>query len=323
MRNLRYFCLVFAFFMLSAFNPAFSYSSSTASEDREHKISVRNAIGKNFASLAACLEEFSIDHPDIKEVNLEFVVWTNGRFYNVKIEPKDQASEECIEELLKKVSVPFPEKPKDYSFKIDLDTHVRHLPASNQEIEKDALAKEKKGKKRTRRHTLSMDLLTPVVTGALGLGVIFLFEYEIAVNRWVAISVTGMAGHVSKDEKLKIQGQKYEGTIKGRGGGGGGGLRVFPLGKAPKGLLLGAQVRAYMFVLEFDECPDNAEEGDCNGELKVLDALFEAGWRFIFPFGLSLQLSAEAGAQFGRSIYKFESDPAVYFGGRAAVGWSF
>lgn len=297
---------------------------ASVSGDVEHKISVRTAIGKNFGSLASCLEDFSDSHPEVKEVDLEFLVWTDGRFYNVKMMPGDEEAEECIESLLKGISVPFPQNPKDYNFKIDLDAHVRHVHAKGAETRKDGIEETgTKKKKRMRRHNLSLDLLTPIVTSAMSVGTVFVFEYEIAVNRWVALSFTGVAGKVSRDEKITIRGRSYEGTVEGRGGGGGGGVRVFPLGNANRGLLLGTQVRAYVFKLALDDCPPQAEKGQCSGELKNLDLMVEAGWRFVMPFGLSIQLSAEVGAQFGRSLYRFESDPAPWFGGRAAVGWAF
>jgi hypothetical protein len=308
--------------MLTLPRPSAAYSPSS-SEDISHKISVRNAIGKNFKQLAACLQDLSDEHPELKEVALEFVVWTNGKLYNVKLFPGDASSEACIEELLKQVDVPSPENPRDYSFKIDLDTHVRHSTALSTEIKKDTVLPEEKGKKRVKRHTLSLDLLTPIVTGAMGLGAVFIFEYEIAVHRYVALSFTGMAGRISKDQTIKVQGQTYDGKVEGAGGGGGGGIRVFPLGKAPGGLLFGAQVRAYVFPLEFNPCPTGATKGLCSGELKNMDLLFEAGWRFVTRFGLAVQLSAEVGSQWGRSLYQFDSDPAFYFGGRAAVGWTF
>jgi hypothetical protein len=259
----------------------------------------------------------------VKEVDLQFMVWTNGQFYNIKLDPRDKSSEECINKLLKKLDVPLPDKPKDYNFKIDLDKYVRPGIEKNSSSQKDTLYQGKKEQKRFRRNNLSMDLLTPVVTGAMGLGAVFVFEYEIAINRWVSLSFQGMGGYISKDEKLKIQGTSFEGTVKGSGGGGGGGIRIFPLGKAPRGLILGASVRAYMFKLHFEECPPQATEGQCEGELKNLDLLAEAGWRFILPFGFSILLTGEAGAQFGRSLYQFDSDPAAYFGGKVAVGYSF
>ena len=55
----------------------------------------------------------------------------------------------------------------------------------------------------------------------------------------------------------------------------------------------------------------------------LLDIYAEAGWRFVMPFGLSILIAGEAGAQFGRSLYEFESDPAPWFGGKLAVGWAF
>lgn len=322
-RRLPYAGLLLAFLMAGLVSPAAGYSTSAPPEDSEHKISVRKAIGKSFDELASCLRDFSETHPELKEVSLEFLVWTNGQFYNVNLEPGDPPSEGCVEELLKKVQVPYPEKPQDYSFTIDLDAHVRQAVSLSGEVRKDGQGPEKKKKERSVHHTLSLDILTPIVTGSMGLGAVFIFEYELAVNRWVALSFTGVAGQISKEEKIKIQGIKHEGKVEGRGGGGGGGIRVYPLGKAPRGLLLGTQVRAYLFNLAFNPCPEQAEEGQCDGELKNLDLLFEAGWRFVFRFGLAIQLSAEVGAQFGRSLYQFDSDPAFYFGGRAAVGWVF
>jgi hypothetical protein len=322
-RHLQHTVLALAFLMLGAVSPALAYSSSSTSDDMEHKVSVRKAIGKNFDELASCLRDFSDSHPDLKEVSLEFLVWTNGQFYNVNLEPGDPVSEQCVEELLKHVQVPYPEEPQDYSFTIDLDAHVRQAVSLSGEVRKDGPEPGKKKEERSVHHTLSLDILTPIVTGSMGLGAVFIFEYELAVNRWVALAFTGVAGQISKDEKIKIQGVKHEGKVEGRGGGGGGGIRVYPLGKAPRGLLLGAQVRAYLFNLAFHPCPDGAEEGQCDGELKNLDVLFEAGWRFVLRFGLAIQLSAEVGAQFGRSLYQFDSDPAFYFGGRADVGWVF
>lgn len=319
----KYFFLMMIGLAAAAAAPAASAAPAPGTDDLNHKKEVRNAIGKNFQGLAECLGDFAATNPHLKEVDLQFVVWTNGQFYNVKLDPGDQPSEDCINKLLKQVAVPFPDKPKDYDFRIDLDKYVRPGLEKNSSAQKDTLPKDEKEHKRFRHNNLSMDLLTPVVTGAMGLGAVFVFEYEIAINRWVALSFQGMGGTIAKDEKIKIQGVSVEGTVKGSGGGGGGGVRIFPLGKAPKGLILGVMARAYMFELNFEQCPPQATEGQCEGELKNLDLLAEVGWRFILPLGFSILLMGEAGAQFGRSLYEFKSDPAAYFGGKVAVGYSF
>ncbi|MFH1438914.1 MAG: hypothetical protein ABIJ56_24625 [Pseudomonadota bacterium] len=289
----------------------------------QHKKAVRAAIGKNFTSLADCLEQFATTYPEVEEVSLEFLVWTNGQLYNVKISPGDGQSEQCIENVLKQISMPLPDEPSDYNFKINLDSHVRKTTEKSIEARKDVSEnKLEKDKKRVRRHSLAMDLLHPVVTAAMGIGYIFLFEYEIAINRWVALTVVGLGGKIKMEHSATIHGQEIEGTIEGSGGGGGGGIRVFPLGKAPSGLILGVRVQSYLFKAKLDECPEGEEE-KCSGEIKNLDLMAEVGWRFVMRYGFAVLLTADVGAQWGRSLLQFDSDPAFFAAGKVAVGWSF
>ena len=289
----------------------------------QHKKAVRTAIGKNFTSLADCLEKFAVSNPEVEEVSLEFLVWTNGRLYNVKISPGDGKSEQCIEKVLKQISMPLPEEPSDYNFKINLDSYVRKATEKSLEVRKDVSEdKLEKDKKRFRRNSLAMDLLHPVVTAAMGIGYIFLFEYEIAINRWVALTAVGLGGKIEMEHSATIRGQEIEGTIEGSGGGGGGGIRVFPLGKAPSGLILGVRIQSYLFKVKLNECPEG-EEDQCSGEIKNLDLLAEVGWRFVMRYGFAVLLTGDVGVQWGRSLLQFDSDPAAFFAGKVAVGWSF
>jgi len=305
--------------------PGGAGGATAAAADAPHKAAVKAAIGKRFTLLAGCLGDFAAEHPQVKEVSLKFMVDEKGGAFHVVTVPGDPLSEACIANLLDSISLPPSLPPRVYSFRIDLDAHVRTMPAASSVTMNDAVAMKAHAKatgKKPRRHTLALDLLMPVLTASIGVGSVFLWEYEAVVSRWAAIELTGITGRVDMKHTEKFDGEKYHGFVTGTGGGGGGGVRIFPLGKAPSGLIVGVRVQAYAFRLHFTGCPAGYEQ-KCRGGLRNLDLLAELGWRFVLPFGLTIHLAAEGGVEWGRSLLGFDSDPAAAVGGKVAVGWAF